>query len=305
MRIHFKLLKYGKDEAKVKEELDRKLKEGMENKTVPAGFVLKNLEEVKNYLAAVMIKMIEINKETIFNLFLTNKDANMIRKMLEEKGELSGEEKTETLEQLKMLVARKKEFMDAITKQNGTKQTFTILNKTLNNFSIIDVLNDGLRYIAPLTFKQMIDNWEKSLAKASCNYLSVEYTFTNYQMAINAKPYFIRKALDLCGPTRNVLYIDGDMFIRKYPQIFDIQNVDFMARGWWIDPRSSYNIINSILYDPYVFETSGGTMFFHNLMNPNNCYWHGWKKAKKYGNKERQMTASCLSYSIPKSFCSV
>jgi hypothetical protein len=35
-----------------------------------------------------------------------------------------------------------------------------------------------------------------------------------------------------------------------------------MARGWWIDPRSSYKMDESITYDPYTFETSGGTMFF-------------------------------------------
>jgi hypothetical protein len=263
MQIHFSLLQYGKNETKIKEELTRKLKEGIQDGTVPADFVLKTQEEVQNYLTVVMIKMIEINKDTIFNLFLTNKDANTIKKMFfEEKETLSGEEKRDTLEQVRLLAARKKEFNDTINKTNGTKQTFTILGKTLNNSSVIDVLNDGMRYIAPLSFQKMIDNWEKSLAKSSCNYLSVEYTFTNYQMAINAKPYFIRKALDLCGPTRNVLYIDGDMFIRKYPSLFDIQNVDFMARGWWIDPRASYNIVSSILYDPYVFETSGGTMFY-------------------------------------------
>jgi hypothetical protein len=49
---------------------------------------------------------------------------------------------------------------------------------------------------------------------------------------------------------------------RKYPIIFDMRDVDFMARGWWIDPRSSWKMLESIMYDPYTFETSGGTMFF-------------------------------------------
>ena len=52
------------------------------------------------------------------------------------------------------------------------------------------------------------------------------------------------------------------MNIRKYPVIFDLKDVDYMARGWWIDPRSSYKFEESITYDPYTFETSGGTMFF-------------------------------------------
>ena len=52
------------------------------------------------------------------------------------------------------------------------------------------------------------------------------------------------------------------MYIRKYPEIFDLPDVDFMARGWWIDPRSSWKMEESITYDPYTFETSGGTMMF-------------------------------------------
>ena len=62
--------------------------------------------------------------------------------------------------------------------------------------------------------------------------------------------------------SRSVLYIDGDMTIRKYPGIFDMKNIDFMARGWYVDPRASWNLDNSITYDPYDFETSGGIMFF-------------------------------------------
>ncbi|NDB80831.1 hypothetical protein EB155_13305, partial [archaeon] len=126
----------------------------------------------------------------------------------------------------------------------------------------------------------MISNWEKSCRENNCNYLAVEYPeFTQeggYQLAINAKPKFIEKALELCEG-RSVLYIDGDMNIREYPGIFDMKNVDFMARGWWIDPRSSYKapsiletveeqrdkgIEPTVTYDPYNFETSGGTMFF-------------------------------------------
>jgi len=131
--------------------------------------------------------------------------------------------------------------------------------------SIIDILNDQLRFLSPLKFEDMIDKWENTCSNFGCNYLAVEYPeFAEpggYQLAINAKPLFIKKALELCG-TRAVVYIDGDMFIKKYPMIFDINDVDFMARGWWIDPRSSYKHEESILYDPYTFETSGGIMYF-------------------------------------------
>ena len=82
-------------------------------------------------------------------------------------------------------------------------------------------------------------------------------------MAINAKPYFIQKALAKSGG-RAIVYIDGDMFVRKYPHIFDTENVDFMARGWWSDPRAADNYQDSagVMMDPYMFETSGGIMYF-------------------------------------------
>ena len=131
--------------------------------------------------------------------------------------------------------------------------------------SIFDRLISFLEYKPPIQFEQMIDQWKKDCETHGCNHLAVEYSeFAEeggYQLAINAKPKFIQKALELC-PGRGVLYIDGDMNIRSYPGIFDIDNVDYMARGWWIDPRSNWKMTESIMYDPYNFETSGGTMFF-------------------------------------------
>ncbi len=130
-------------------------------------------------------------------------------------------------------------------------------------------LDKALRYADPLTYDGMIANWEETCRRSGCNYLAVEYPqFAEpggYQLAINAKPRFIQKALELCkGPSgsRGVLYIDGDMTVNRYPAIFDMPDVDLMARGWTVDPRSSYRFRESILVDPYTFETSGGTMFF-------------------------------------------
>lgn len=120
----------------------------------------------------------------------------------------------------------------------------------------------------PIKFEVMIENWKKSCAAAGCNYMAVEYpAFAKpggYQIAINAKPLFIRKSLDVLNG-RGAMYIDGDMIINKYPAIFDMPNVDFMARGWNIDPRSAFsNYKTDVCFDPYIFETSGGTMYFAN-----------------------------------------
>lgn len=107
-----------------------------------------------------------------------------------------------------------------------------------------------------------IDN---TFINSNCNFLVAEYPIqrNDYQNGINAKPAFIRKALEACQG-RGVLYIDGDMYLTKYPAIFDLKDIDYMARGWNIDPRSSIKHLTDVCFDPYIFETSGGTMFFGN-----------------------------------------
>jgi mannosyltransferase OCH1-like enzyme len=126
---------------------------------------------------------------------------------------------------------------------------------------------DGGLSKKPIKFETMLARWEETCKAAGCNYLTVEYPefamFGRYQAAINAKPLFIKKAVQSCGG-RGVLYIDGDMFVRKYPKIFDVQNVDFMAQGWNCDPRSNMYFKEDPCFDPYIFETSGGTMFYAN-----------------------------------------
>ncbi len=196
------------------------------------------------------------------------------------------------LDETKKLITKKNNIIAEIKKSLGTKQSYDvnkisdwfhieskemsiikskknpIANIYLDDFqnkTIYEILNDNLRYLNPLKFEEMIAIWEEKCTKNGCNYLAIEYPqFAKpggYQMAINAKPLFIKKALELCKD-RGVLYIDGDMTINKYPSIFDMEDIDFMARGWNIDPRSSWRMEESITFDPYNFETSGGTMFF-------------------------------------------
>jgi hypothetical protein len=119
----------------------------------------------------------------------------------------------------------------------------------------------------PKTYDKMIEKWEQTCEAMGCNYLTAEYpqflVKGGYQLAINAKPVFIKKALE-ATEGRGILYIDGDMFIRKYPKIFDMPNIDFAARSWNADPRANSGFKEEACFDPYIFETSGGTMFFAN-----------------------------------------
>jgi hypothetical protein len=230
----------------------------------PLDYEYKPVERIAFILDYCIKEFLKLNKDSIYELFETKDSINRL--------------KTRYMEQLKTMSEKQKVILKNIIKANSDKKKELLSNikqtikkqitssiEEYNGKSILDILNYEMRYLNPLSFEDMIIKWETECRSNNCNFLAVEYPeFARpggYQLAINAKPLFIKKALELCDE-RSVLYIDGDMFIRKYPSLFDLKDVDFMARGWWIDPRSSYKMEESITYDPYTFETSGGTMFF-------------------------------------------
>ena len=252
-----------------------KLKKLQKNAKTSKYYVFRPYNEVEEILREIALKIIDLNKTNLYSLIKTYiKSKLVIDTFLKAKknttptsasSKLDAKKSQLTLEYIKQLTKSKTKYMDSIKAVLKQKGRYEILGKVFENSNIYDILNTYFRYLEPVRFERMIRHWESECARNHCNYLSVEYPeFAKpggYQMAINAKPLFIKKALELCG-NRGVLYIDGDMYIRKYPSIFDIKNVDFMARGWSIDPRANDRFLESILYDPYTFETSGGTMFF-------------------------------------------
>lgn len=127
-----------------------------------------------------------------------------------------------------------------------------------------------MQWKEPIKFEKMIEDWEDACKKHKCNFLAEEYpefaVKGGYQHAINFKPYFVELALNACYP-RGVLYIDGDMKVKLYPAIFDMKDVDYMARGWNVDSRPAVERHPSVCFDPYILETSGGTMFFGNTFH--------------------------------------
>lgn len=157
------------------------------------------------------------------------------------------------------------EIMGKIKAFFGQPGSSTGISTAIAGESVYQMMHRELRYREPITYEAMAEGWETICRTQGCNYLAIEYPeFAQrggYQMAINAKPFFIKKALELCTG-RNVVYIDTDVYLRIYPKIFDLPNIDFMARGWSVDPRSSWSQQESIEVDPYNFETSGGIMFF-------------------------------------------
>lgn len=236
---------------------------------VPADFEYKNKEYTERMFTIIMIEVISIIKQNCVSIFDTNNRVTALKTSFRSKSkQITPDEKADYLEKIKQLNNIIQTQNAAIKTQLNTKRSYT--NPQLiefNGMSIYEILHKEFRFLNPITFNEMIAKWEAECTKFKCNYMAVEYPeFAmpgGYQLAINAKPLFIRKALEAVKDTgRSVLYIDGNMFIRKYPKIFDLPDVDFMARGWWIDPRSSWKMEESITYDPYTFETSGGTMMF-------------------------------------------
>lgn len=227
-----------------------------------------NKDDIVSKLREIMRVIIMKNKEVILqNVFLKGNVDQLKSVYLSEhqKKGIDARKMQDVKQSIQLFVEDKKKLSEQLKVSLKRKGEYELFGKKYGNHNIYDILNSQFRYIESMKFEDMITNWENVCKSKGCNYMAVEYPqFAapgGYQMAINAKPLFIKKALELCQG-RNVVYIDGDMFIKKYPSIFDMKNVDFMARGWSIDPRSSYKFEESINYDPYTFQTSGGIMFF-------------------------------------------
>jgi len=244
-----------------------KLEKMKTSNQTPANFEYKNKEYTVRLLTLIMIEMITLAKKNYVLLYDANKKIKEFKEYsLSKSDQINEVEKKQILGQITEL--KKQLDIEKQNIKNLLKQKQNYSNEQMqefNNMSIYEILHNEFRFLNPMNYEIMIEKWQRECEKFNCNHMAVEYPeFAlpgGYQLAINAKPLFIKKALEACGE-RSVLYIDGDMFIRKYPQIFDIKDVDFMARGWWIDPRASSQMEDSILYDPYTFETSGGTMMF-------------------------------------------
>lgn len=142
-------------------------------------------------------------------------------------------------------------------------------------------------------YDEMIEDWIENMQKRKLNYLEAEYPMFavkgGYQNAINFKPHFIEAALRACYP-RSVLYIDGDMNIKKYPHILDTPGIDFGARSWAIDIDNE----EQMCYDPFVFETSGGTLFFGQTRFGYQLLQMWQDKAKKQPGKADDRVLSLL-----------
>jgi hypothetical protein len=172
------------------------------------------------------------------------------------------------------------------------------LNKNTQRPCPEDLEEDSEIEVKPIKYEKVLEKLEKSCIKNNCNYLIVEYpefaVKGNYQQAINYKPKFIKEALKACYP-RSVVYVDGDMTINKYPLIFDIDNVDFMSRGWNTDDRSEFDSSGeTTCFYPFVYELSGGTIYFANTIQAYNLLDEWYKKVLKDPTKAEDRVLSYI-----------
>jgi len=198
-------------------------------------------------------------RPNIFRYSVSKIDLRKILKNKERLGKITESEK----KQKKLLDEDWNNYVKSVKTNPNNKQALDILRARIREE---EFKKEGSH--PGIKFSEMIQDWEAKCTQANVNFvaLNTEFERGDYQNAINGKPLFIKKILDAVAP-RAVLYIDGDMWINKYPHIFDIDNVDFMARNWNIDSRSKAKGLKNPYYDPYTFETSGGTMFFANTQN--------------------------------------
>jgi len=262
------------------EERYKKAKIILEKKTnnkSPEDFKYKNKEEVITFLKVLIKEFISSSKSNIINLAKLYRHLNMLKDAYLKNTYNDSITLKKEINKINMSLKKESEVIKANLKLKKNYDTPQL--EKYRELSLYDIMHKELRYLSPIKYDDMITLWENACKKTKCNYMAIEYPeFAKpggYQLAINAKPLFIQKALDSVGKSRSVLYIDGDMFIRKYPKIFDFADIDFMGRGWNMDPRASSMMNESITYDPYTFETSGGTMWFSQTNEAKNLinYW--------------------------------
>lgn len=284
--------------------------------TKPEGYVFPQFDDTQNFISKMLLESLSIILDLLFELTKITVEVNQLKTENRVKKQLINILKENTPESRKEIKELKKqysdekikeiygkEFMPLIINADQEKRQITarinaVLNKSRiysneelatmfndKNLSIYNALHTHMRFLHPLSYREMIAGWERSCAAMNCNYLAVEFpefaVKGGYQLAINAKPLFIQAALKCVKDNtvegeeaRSIVYIDGDMYMRKYPHLFDMPDIDYMARGWWMDPRSS-NFMNAVTYDPYLFETSGGIMYFSQSYESNQLinFW--------------------------------
>lgn len=154
-------------------------------------------------------------------------------------------------------------------------------------------------YQFPITLDEMINKWKGKLDKLNIHNYVEEYKtaprnfpktkpikglydFRTNQEAMNYKGEFILKMINKFK--KPVVYLDGDMLVHKYPDLFDSKDYDFMLRHWSFDPL---DFVDKYSFYPSRFETSGGIMYFNNTKRSKDVL-KGWIKLNNEIMRKKQ-----------------
>ena len=134
----------------------------------------------------------------------------------------------------------------------NTKSTFMICSYWWGN----GVINRNS--VRGLTYDQQVDRLIAQCRKLKINYYFIRFPIFEqkgmYQIALGLKGEFIMRCL-LQFPKYKVIYIDTDLQILKYPNLFDI-DADCYFLNW--------NEYDFGCYNPYQLELPGGILGFAN-----------------------------------------
>ena len=133
------------------------------------------MDYVIDFLKRIIKYIVIINEEEIIRLFITNRQAKLLRTQFEK----TPKENTAEYERIKnelMRLQTQKTGIDTRMKTNlKIKHARHDANSgfedpVYNNTNIFDILNIELRYLSPLKFEEMIAQWEGVCQKNGCNF---------------------------------------------------------------------------------------------------------------------------------------
>ena len=125
------------------------------------------------------------------------------------------------------------------------------------------------------TYGELTERFIDHCKKLNINYYVEIYDASdgNYQDLINYKPNFILNTIEKFKEYP-VLYTDADMYITKYPEIFDQTHFDCMLYSWYSqvsDFYQDYLTDAKVCYNNFKPRASGGTMWWGTSIQSRNA----------------------------------
>ena len=125
------------------------------------------------------------------------------------------------------------------------------------------------------TYGELTERFIDQCKKLKINYYVEIYDAKdgNYQDLINYKPNFILGTIEKFK-TFPVLYTDADMYITRYPEIFDQTYFDCMLYSWYsqiADFYQDYLDDSKVCYNNFKPRASGGTMWWGTSIQSRNA----------------------------------